>query len=236
MNRQGNLYTIIYIVALVVVVGAALAFTSISLKDRQQANVEADKMAQILASVQITPEPGQVNDDYKRFITDTYCVDMQGNRIEGATAAFDVDVDAQSKEAPDKRLLPVYECTLDDGSVKYIMPMYGAGLWGPIWGYISVDADGSTIYGTYFAHQGETPGLGAEIEKPKFREQFDGKHLIKNGAFVPVAVVKHGLAPQGNEDYVDGISGGTITSKGVGAMIDNCLSPYSSFLENLQAK
>ncbi|MCX4264928.1 MAG: NADH:ubiquinone reductase (Na(+)-transporting) subunit C [Muribaculaceae bacterium] len=236
MNRQGNLYTIIYIVALVVVVGAALAFTSISLKDRQQANVEADKMAQILASVQITPEPGQVIDDYKRFITDTYCVDMQGNRIEGATAAFDVDVDAQSKEAPDKRLLPVYECTLDDGSVKYIMPMYGAGLWGPIWGYISVDADGSTIYGTYFAHQGETPGLGAEIEKPKFREQFDGKHLIKNGAFVPVAVVKHGLAPQGNEDYVDGISGGTITSKGVGAMIDNCLSPYSSFLENLQAK
>ncbi len=216
--------------------GAALAFTSISLKDRQQANVEADKMAQILASVQITPEPGQVIDDYKRFITDTYCVDMQGNRIEGATAAFDVDVDAQSKEAPDKRLLPVYECTLDDGSVKYIMPMYGAGLWGPIWGYISVDADGSTIYGTYFAHQGETPGLGAEIEKPKFREQFDGKHLIKNGAFVPVAVVKHGLAPQGNEDYVDGISGGTITSKGVGAMIDNCLSPYSSFLENLQAK
>ena len=179
MNRQGNLYTIIYIVALVVVVGAALAFTSISLKDRQQANVEADKMAQILASVQITPEPGQVIDDYKRFITDTYCVDMQGNRIEGATAAFDVDVDAQSKEAPDKRLLPVYECTLDDGSVKYIMPMYGAGLWGPIWGYISVDADGSTIYGTYFAHQGETPGLGAEIEKPKFREQFDGKHLIK---------------------------------------------------------
>ena len=236
MNRQGNLYTIIYIVALVVVVGAALAFTSISLKDRQQANVEADKMAQILASVQITPEPGQVIDDYKRFITDTYCVNMQGNRIEGATAAFDVDVDAQSKEAPDKRLLPVYECTLDDGSVKYIMPMYGAGLWGPIWGYISVDADGSTIYGTYFAHQGETPGLGAEIEKPKFREQFDGKHLIKNGAFVPVAVVKHGLAPQGNEDYVDGISGGTITSKGVGAMIDNCLSPYSSFLENLQAK
>ena len=236
MNRQGNLYTIIYIVALVVVVGAALAFTSISLKDRQQANVEADKMAQILASVQITPEPGQVIDDYERFITDTYCVDMQGNRIEGATAAFDVDVDAQSKEAPDKRLLPVYECTLDDGSVKYIMPMYGAGLWGPIWGYISVDADGSTIYGTYFAHQGETPGLGAEIEKPKFREQFDGKHLIKNGAFVPVAVVKHGLAPQGNEDYVDGISGGTITSKGVGAMIDNCLSPYSSFLENLQAK
>lgn len=236
MNKQGNLYTIIYIVVLVVVVGAALAFTSISLKDRQQANIQADKMTQILASVRITPAPGDVIADYNRYITDTYCVDMQGNKVEGATPAFDVDVAEQSKETLEKRLLPVYVCTLADGSTKYILPMYGAGLWGPIWGYISVDSDGSTVYGTYFAHQGETPGLGAEIEKPHFREQFDGKHLIKDGSFMPISVVKHGLAPQGNEDYVDGISGGTITSKGVGAMIDNCLSPYSSFLENLQAK
>ena len=236
MNKQGNLYTIIYIVLLVVVVGAALAFTSISLKDRQQANVKADKMTQILASVRITPAPGDVISDYNRYITDTYCVDMQGNKVEGATPAFDVNVAELSKEAPEKRLLPVYVCTLADGSTKYILPMYGAGLWGPIWGYISVDSDGSTVYGTYFAHQGETPGLGAEIEKPHFRDQFDGKHLIKDGTFMPISVVKHGLAPQGNEDYVDGISGGTITSKGVGAMIDNCLSPYSAFLENLQAK
>ena len=236
MNKQGNLYTIIYIVVLVVVVGAALAFTSISLKDRQQANIKADQMTQILASVRITPAPDDVIADYNRYITDTYCVDMRGNKVAGATPAFDIDVAIQSKEAPEKRLLPVYVCTLTDGAVKYILPMYGAGLWGPIWGYISVDSDGSTIYGTYFAHQGETPGLGAEIEKPNFRDRFEGKHLIKNGSFLPVAVVKHGVVPQGDEDYVDGISGGTITSKGVGAMIDNCLSPYSSFLETLQAK
>lgn len=236
MNKQGNLYTIIYIIVLVVVVGAALAFTSISLKDRQQANVKADKMTQILASVRITPAPDDVIADYNRYITDTYCVDMQGNKVADATPAFDVDVAVQSKEAPEKRLLPVYVCTLADGAVKYILPMYGAGLWGPIWGYISMDSDGSTIYGTYFAHQGETPGLGAEIEKPNFRDRFEGKHLIKNGSFLPVAVVKHGVVPQGDEDYVDGISGGTITSKGVGAMIDNCLSPYSSFLKTLQAK
>ena len=111
--------------------------------------------------------------------------------------------------------------------------MYGAGLWGPIWGYISVDSNGSDVYGAYFAHQGETPGLGAEIEKPAFSGQFAGKKLIKDGTFLPVAVVKAGQHPQGDEDYVDGISGGTITSKGVGAMIDNCIAPYDAFLRNL---
>ena len=139
----------------------------------------------------------------------------------------------QSKEPAAERLLPVYECRLDDGAVKYVMPVYGAGLWGPIWGYVSVDSDGTSIYGAYFAHQGETPGLGAEIEKPAFSSQFSGKKLIKDGRFVPVVVVKKGQTPAGDEDYVDGVSGGTITSKGVGAMLDNCLSPYGAFLKSL---
>lgn len=233
MNKQGNLYTIIYIVVLVVLVGAALAFTSISLKPRQQANADADKMRQILASVNIYPESDNIIEEYDKYITDSYVVDADGNRVDNSTPAFGVNVAVESKTDPAKRLLPVYVCTLADGSVKYILPMYGAGLWGPIWGYMAVDADGSTVYGTYFAHQGETPGLGAEIEKPDFRKRFDGKHLIKNGQFLPIAVVKAGLAPQGDEDYVDGVSGGTITSKGVSNMIADCLTPYSKFLEGL---
>ena len=116
------------------------------------------------------------------------------------------------------------------------MPMYGAGIWGPILGYISVEEDGSTIYGAYFAHQGETPGLGAEIEKPAFTGQFAGKTLIKDSIFVPVTVVKAGQHPAGNADYVDGVSGGTITSKGVAAMLDNCLLPYKAFLESLSTQ
>ncbi|MDE6264032.1 MAG: FMN-binding protein, partial [Paramuribaculum sp.] len=79
----------------------------------------------------------------------------------------------------------------------------------------------------------ETPGLGSEIEKPPFRDKIDGKELIKNGEFMPIAVVKAGQKPAGNEDYVDGVSGGTITSKGVGAMLGNCLEPYRTFLINL---
>lgn len=233
MNKQGNLYTIIYIVVLVVLVGTALAFTAITLKPRQQANADADKMRQILASVNIYPEKDRIIEDYNKYITDSYIVDSEGNRVDNGIEAFSVNVAAESKTDAAERLLPVYVCTLGDGSQKYILPMYGAGLWGPIWGYMSVDTDGSTVYGTYFAHQGETPGLGAEIEKPAFSSRFDGKHLIKDGRFMPIAVVKAGMAPQGGEDYVDGVSGGTITSKGVSNMIDDCLSPYSKFLEGL---
>ncbi|MDE6853584.1 MAG: FMN-binding protein, partial [Muribaculaceae bacterium] len=166
MNKQGNLYTIIYIVVLVVLVGAALAFTSISLKDRQQANAAADKMRQILMSVNITPDKGDIMSDYDKYITDSYIVNDRGEKVDASLKAFDVNIAAERVKASSERLLPVYECTLEDGAVKYIMPMYGAGLWGPIWGYISVDADGTTVYGADFAHQGETPGLGAEIEKP----------------------------------------------------------------------
>ena len=231
MNKQGNVYTIIYIIVLGVVVGTALAFTSISLRDRQQANADADKMRQILASVLVNPEPSEIIGTYRGIVKESFVVNDRGERV--GDDAFGVNVAEQSKLPAGERLLPVYVCTLADGAVKYVLPVYGAGLWGPIWGYVSVDADGSTVYGAYFAHQGETPGLGAEIEKPAFSSQFQGKTLFKNDVFLPVAVVKAGQKPAGDEDYVDGISGGTITSKGVGAMIDNCLSPYAAFLSTL---
>ena len=232
MNKQSNTYTIIYIIVLVVLVGTALAATSLALKDRQQENIDADKMNQILAAALITPADGQTVSDFNTYITDQYVVDAAGQRIDGVKA-FDVNVANQSKLPADRRELPVYVCTTADGAKKYILPVYGAGLWGPIWGYVAFDANGSTIYGAYFAHQGETPGLGAVIEKPAFSDQFKGKNVIKDGRFRPIAVVKAGQQPLDGEDYVDGISGGTITSKGVGSMLDNCLVPYRKFLQSL---
>lgn len=232
MNKQSNTYTIIYIIVLVVVVGSALAWTSLSLKDRQQANIASDKMSQILAAALITPDKGDVAADFNRYITEQFVVDSEGQRIDGASA-FDTDVAAQSKLPADSRSLPVFVCTTAEGAQKYILPVYGAGLWGPIWGYVAFDDNGSTIYGAYFAHQGETPGLGAEIEKPAFTDEFKGKNVFKDGRFRPVAVIKQGMKPMDDEDYVYGISGGTITSKGVGSMLDNCLTPYRKFLQSL---
>lgn len=232
MNRQSNTYTVIYTIILVVVVGAALAFTSLALKPRQQANADADKMKQILASVHVTPDASDVQGDFARYITRSFIVNSEGTAVDGD--AFTVNVAAESKLPVDRRRMPVYVCGID-GSDKYILPVYGAGLWGPIWGYIALDADGSTVYGAYFAHQGETPGLGAEIEKPAFSGQFDGKHLFVDGVFKPIAVVKAGQKPLNGEEYVDAISGGTITSKGVQSMLDNCLTGYRAFLDKLAA-
>ena len=232
INKQSNAYTIIYITVMVVIVGAALAFTAISLKDRQLENADADKMKQILQSVHITTERSTVVEDFQKYITSAFVINDRGETVDGQDA-FTVNVAAEAKKPYGERLLPVYICNLPDAGTKYILPLAGMGLWGPIWGYVSLDADGKTIYGAFFDHQGETPGLGAEITKPEFTGQFDGKQMFKNGDFMPVAVVKKGQLPVGGEDYVDGISGGTITSKGVSAMLDDCLKPYKAYLETL---
>lgn len=231
-NKQSNIYTLIYIVVLVVAVGTLLAVTAMSLKDKQQKNADADKMKQILASVHISANDANVRELYNKLIVETPVVNLQGEVV--ANNAFDINVQEQSKiQNYSQRKLPVYVCDLGVKGRKYIIPAYGSGLWGPIWGYIAVDDDGSTIYGAYFAHQGETPGLGAEIEKPAFCNQFDGKELFQAGIFLPIAVVKKGQKAPDGRDYVDAVSGGTVTSKGVSAMLDDCLKPYKSYLEKV---
>ena len=235
INKQSNVYTIVYITVLVVVVGAALAFTAMSLKEKQQDNARADKMGQILQAVRLTFPADEVIDAFQDYITDQYVVNSAGEKV-GGVEAFNVDVAAEAKKPADERLLPVYVCTLPDAGTKYILPLAGMGLWGPIWGYVAFDADGSTIYGAFFDHQGETPGLGAEIAKPAFSDQFRGLSVEKEGNFVPVTVVKKGQKPDGDMDYVDGISGGTITSLGVASMLDGCLTPYKAYLESLSEK
>lgn len=229
INKNSNTYIIIYIVVMVVAVGSALAYTSMSLRDRQQANMDNDKKRQILAALHISPAPDSVAAVYSATVVSEFIVNDNGERVEGN--AFNVDVASQTKLADSQRLLPVYEATVNDNARKYVLPVYGTGLWGPIWGYVAVDADGSTIYGAYFDHQGETPGLGAEIAKPAFCDQFDGKQMMQDGKLVPIAVVKKGQKYTGGE-YVDGVSGGTITSKGVSAMLSNCLQPYQMFLRS----
>ena len=189
MNKQSNTYTIVYASVMVILVAAVLAVTSLSLKDKQTRNIEIDKMKQILSSVHIAATADDAQTLYKKYIVDSFVLDDRGGHVDGVDA-FAVDVAVQVKLPADRRQLPVFVCRLDNGQQKYIVPMYGAGLWGPIWGYLAVDADGNTVYGAYFAHQGETPGLGAEIETEAFSGQFVGKHLFIAGDFKSVAVEK----------------------------------------------
>ena len=234
MNKQNSVYTVVYASVMVIVVAAVLAFTALKLKPVQNKNIEIDKKAQILRSVNIVSTAADAEKLYAEYITESYIVNEAGEVVsKDAGEAFNTDMAVQSKIPADQRILPVFVCTLKDGSRKYILPMYGNGLWGPIWGYVSVDANGSTIYGATFSHQGETPGLGAEIEKPAFSDQYHDKNLFIDGVFKSIAVEKKGQRPLDGAEQVDAISGGTITSKGVQRMMYDCIAPYQNFLKNL---
>ena len=118
INKQSNVYTIIYIVVLVVVVGCALAVTSMSLRDRQQANIKADTMGQILKSVHITPE-ADVAAQFGKLIVGQPLVSASGE-IVSPDGASDVNVAMQIKKPADERQLPVYVCQLPDLSLIHI--------------------------------------------------------------------------------------------------------------------
>ncbi|MBR6283714.1 MAG: NADH:ubiquinone reductase (Na(+)-transporting) subunit C [Muribaculaceae bacterium] len=236
MNKNSNIYQIVYASVMVLIVGVALAFIYMALKPKQDVNIANDKRSQILASLHITaPSESEIPATYEKYVTRDLLVDHEGNIVDSTrNAAFEVDMKKNMKLAEADRQLPVLECTLDDGSKKYVIPVRGAGLWGPIWGFVAVDANGNTIYGANFSHEGETPGLGARITEEPFQQQFAGKQIFKEGAFKSVSVMKKGQTPTDGSDYVDAISGATITSRGVSAMMQNCIAPYEPFLKNLK--
>ncbi len=227
MNRNGNTYTVLYAAIMVILVAALLAFISISLKPQQVRNTEIEKKQNILASVNIESSAANAEEIYAEKIKNQYIVNVKGEQVEGD--AFNVDLKKERAKPEEEMLLPVFECQTEDG-LKYILPLRGTGLWGPIWGYVALNDDMNTIYGANFDHQGETPGLGAEISTPAFQKQFAGKKIFDDNGKVTFLVAKVGQeAPA--EHRVDGISGGTITSKGLEKMLIDDLSSYQEFLK-----
>lgn len=230
MNTNSNTYTIVYASVMVVIVACALAFVSASLKTKQAANVELDKMKQILSALNVDTKNKDVEALYKQYVKQDIIVNADGQAI-AETGGFPIDVKVELSKPMGERQLPVYVCDVD-GQTKYVLPLYGKGLWGAIWGYVGLDTDKDTVFGTYFSHAGETPGLGAEIATQAFQLPFIGKHILKDGAtLVSIAVVKPGKTDE-SRDYVDGISGGTITSVAVDNMLKDCLVQYDKYLTN----
>ena len=189
-------------------------------------------MQQILRSLKIDASTDEAENIFNDLISDAYLIDLDSGLKREASAGTLPTDSAFVVNAANREGFPVYEAVIN-GDKKYILPMNGKGLWGPIWGYLALDADASTIYGVDFGHDSETPGLGAEITHEPFRKQFEGKHLFKNDEFKSIAVVKKGKSVS-EKDYVDGISGGTITSQGVGAMLYDNVGEYKNFLENIR--
>ena len=235
MDKNSNGYTFIFSGILVVVVGAALAFAAESLKPMQKENIRLEKMQNILASVSIEVTPEEAAENFDKYIVEQILLDNSGAIVESADqSAFDIDVVKQFKteDAPD-RLYPLFVFE-DNGERKYIVPMAGNGLWGPIWGYVAFEKDMNTVSGSTFDHKTETPGLGAEIKEGWFQERFIGKTIFDgSGEYVSVSVEKGGTASPDDPHAVDGISGGTITSKGVGEMMDRTLNVYVPYFKGI---
>ena len=223
---------------MVMLVATLLSFVAEQLKPFQEKNVEIEKKLDILRSVGIARDIDDVKDkdayveeEYEKNITKSFAVDVEGEQIQDVDA-FRVNLKAELAKPPEERSLPVFIYVEEDGTEIYIMPMQGKGLWGPIWGYISLKEDMSTIYGAIFAHAKETPGLGAEINTEWYQAQYLGKKIFdEDGTFTSIRVVKGGADPA-DPHAVDAISGGTITSVALQEMMEVCLGNYKTFFKN----
>ncbi len=228
-----NRYIFIYSSAMVIVVAIALTIVAVLLKPKQEYNQRVEKMQNILMSVHIESTPKNAEELYKKYITQMLVVNSKGDVIEGVNA-FDIEMHLENKKKSEDKNLPIFICSADSIKKYYIVPVRGKGLWGPIWGYVSFQEDLNTIVGTRFGHKSETPGLGAEINTPGFQDQFIDKTIMNDkGEFVSVMVVKGG-APDSDKHGVDAISGGTITSKALEAMVHDCVKEYSVYFSKIR--
>ena len=247
MNTNGNIYTVIYTTVVVVVVAAVLAFVSETLKPKQDANVKADAISQMLTASKFYEKSeldamsnDQILDAYKTVAKSAVLVNAEGQECGTLDLAKQEIFTTGQLKAQDKFIKDGKEVTLPvfvlekDGVNVTVLPCYGAGLWGPIWGYIALESDLQTIRGAYFDHASETPGLGAKIkDDPSFRAEFEGKKIDFDDAEA-FSIVKGG-APAGKENAVDAITGASITSKALGVSINNWLQAYKPFLRAASA-
>ncbi len=259
MNTNSNIYTIVYSAIIVVLVSAILAFASSSLKPMQEANKKAETIRQMLTAAQFATkeELGDISNDnilkqYSEKVEAAFLIDKNGNKTKdlnlGKEKLNDIDI-FDGLKAENKGILntlrgdnnakfeiPVYIFN-KDGEKITVIPIYGAGLWGPVWGYIALKDDLKTIVGTFFDHESETPGLGAKItDDPAFRAQFISKSLDLSDNTEHIFEIKKGGAPKDQSNAIDAITGATLTSQGLDAAINTWTSAYRTYLSKNASK
>jgi Na+-transporting NADH:ubiquinone oxidoreductase subunit C len=246
MNTNSNTYTVIYTTLVCVLVAAILAFVSQLLKPKQEANEKAETISQILTAAGFDEKAhwqeignAATIDFYKENLAEAYTVSAQGAQVKSLDKAkadiysvSDLKVQNRAIKAGKDYEIPVY--TFTNGVT--VIPVYGAGLWGPVWGYLSFDASLDNIEGAYFDHESETPGLGGKIkDDPAFRAQFKGKNV--NFADAKAFEIVKGGAPADKRNAIDAITGATMTSKGLDEAINNWLGAFKAYLQGrIQAK
>ena len=251
INKNSNGFTFFFAIALVVVFGASLSILKSSLKPIQDKNAAVKKKMDILGAIKVESTRENADVKFEELLKDSYVINAKGEKVADGPSALDVDVkkDFRSKvsrktkafkgdpdglqaalESESELYFPVFVFE-QDGQDLTVVPMVGSGLWGPIWGFVSVEDDKKTIYGCKFDHKTETPGLGAEIKEDLFLDRFDpakeaeSSRVLMPGSSKIFEVIKGGAAPT-KENQVEGITGGTITSKGVEEMMNRTFSIY----------
>lgn len=232
--QHSNAYTFRFAAMVTIVCSVLLAGAATFLKPRQDENKILDKKKNILISVGIKPAGGEnftrneINETYDKKIKEIV-IDLEGKVVKGKKPS---DLDPRK----DTELLPVYESVEGEAINAYVLPVSGKGLWSTINGYLALSADGETVKGITFYSHGETPGLGGEIEKKWFTDNFIGKKITdENGTLVSVDVVKGKVDPNSENaiHQVDGISGATLTARGVAIFIKEDLQTYEPFLKTI---
>lgn len=239
-----NTYTLLFAVAMVVLVGALLAFTSSTLAPNIKTNKELEKQQNILYAMGVNENDessavfvstDRVESLFKEYITKQ--LEVQGGAVKENNQAFLIDVKKEQANAKSGRVrkLPVF-IGEKDGKTYHIVPIRGKGLWDAIWGYVAMD-DQMVIQGAIFDHKGETPGLGANIKQRFFMDDFVGEHLLDaSGNFKGITVSKSNADPKNDDktdNEVDAIAGATITGDGVSAMIKSDLKLYLPYFKSL---
>lgn len=230
MKNFSNRYIFIFATVMVAIVAFILSSAALFLQPMQARNAEIEKKRNILASVGVEATEVDAEELYAKYVANSFVINTAAEIVDGIDA-FKVEVKKEQRKPLDEQVFPIFVATFEDGHTSYIMPLEGKGLWGPIYGYVSLKEDLRSINGVTFDHKSETPGLGAEINTSWFEAQFVDKQLFEGDNFVGILVQKGGAAP-GDMHAVDAISGGTITSKALEAMIYDCLKNYVDYLKN----
>ncbi len=243
--QRSNTYIILFSVALTVILGGLLSLASVGLKPAQQKQIELDTKKKILGAVMDISSYENPNDILALYDekVESIVVDINGDEVTtddkgNPVVAEKVNIQKNYRFAPEERLFPVFKFKNDPNSEQvdaYIFPMFGAGLWDWISGYLALENDLNTIKGVAFDHKQETPGLGARITSEEVRDRFVGKKIYEGGKLVSVSMVK-GEGNSGLTDHqVDGMSGATLTGKGVNSMLQSYLGYYQSYINKVKS-
>lgn len=257
MNRNSNGYVLMFAITMCVVVSAVLAFLYNALKPTQDAAAEFDRQKNVMIAAGLCSASDErsraeleklYQERVREFVVDTVTnkavtAEEVAKLLEGKkdlTLAKQAELLNKQAEKADKkhasRFRVLATTSTGDKVESYVLPISGKGLWSTLYGYLALEADKNTVRGITFYKHGETPGLGGEVENPKWTAQWQGKTIHDAaGKLTSVTVKKGKIDPavaNEKQHFVDGLSGATITSNGVTKFVAADLNAFAGYLSS----